>query len=69
MVLLEDTGLSRFQRGEMERRRFMYNLARIWAGQPLPNGRSYYEGHSGNSASMSWATFDGGMARIWPVGG
>lgn len=69
LVLLEDAGLSQFQRGEMERQRFMYNLARIWAGLPLPNGRSYYEGHAGNSASMSWAAFDGGMARIWPVGG
>ena len=65
LVLLEDAGLSRFQRGELNRRRFMHNLARIWAGLPLPNGRSYYEGYAGNKASMTWATFDGGMARIW----
>lgn len=69
LVLLEDAGLSRFQQGELDRRRFMYNLARIWAGLPLPNGRSYYEGHAGNSASMTWAAFDGGMARIWPAEG
>jgi hypothetical protein len=65
LVLLEDAGLSRFQAGDLERRQFMHNLARIWAGLPLPNGRSYYEGHAGNSATMSWAAFDGGMARIW----
>lgn len=65
LVLLEDAGLSRFQRDEMTRRRFMYNLSRIWAGLPLPNGRSYYEGHAGNSASISWAAFEGGMVRIW----
>lgn len=65
LILLEDAGLSRFQTGQLERQRFMYNLARIWAGLPLPNGRSYYEGHAGNSATMSWAVFDGGMARIW----
>lgn len=69
LVLLEDAGLSRFQAGDLGRRRFMHNLARIWAGLPLPNGRSYYEGYAGNSAAMSWAAFDGGMARIWPAGG
>jgi len=43
-------------------------IGRIWAGLPLPNGRSYYEGHAGNKATMSWAAFDGGMARIWGAG-
>lgn len=65
LVLLEDAGLSRFQQGEMERRAFMHNLARIWAGLPLPNGRSYYQGHAGNKATMTWAAFDGGMEAIW----
>ncbi len=65
LVLLEDAGMSRFQAGDLGRRRFMHNLARIWAGLPLPNGRSYYEGHAGNSATMSWAAFDGEMSRIW----
>lgn len=65
LVLLEDAGFNRFQRAEMGRRQFMHNLARIWAGLPLPNGRSYYEGHAGNSATMTWAAFDGGMERIW----
>jgi hypothetical protein len=65
LVLLEDAGLSRFQSDELSRRRFMHNLAQIWAGLPLPNGRSYYEGHAGNSATMTWAAFDGGMSRIW----
>lgn len=65
LVLLNDAGFARFQAGELDRRRFMRNLARIWAGLPLPNGRSYYEGHAGNEATMSWAAFDGGMARIW----
>lgn len=68
LVLLEDAGLSQFQVGALGRRQFMHNLARIWAGLPLPNGRSFYEGHAGNSASMSWAAFDRGMSRIWPAG-
>ena len=69
LVLLEDAGLSEFQTGQLSQRRFMHNLARIWAGLPLPNGRSYYEGHAGNSASMSWATFNGTMTQIWPARG
>ncbi|SLN28321.1 lysozyme family protein [Pseudooctadecabacter jejudonensis] len=67
VVLLEDAGLSAFKAGDMDRLVFMHNLAKIWAGLPLPNGRSYYEGYAGNSASMSWAVFDGGMRAIWGV--
>lgn len=69
LVLLEDAGLAEFQTGRMERERFMHNLARIWAGLPLPNGNSYYHGYAGNRATITWATFEGGMARIWPVEG
>ena len=65
LVLLEDAGLEAFQDGELERRAFMRNLAQIWAGLPLPNGRSYYHGYAGNAATMTWAAFDGGMAEIW----
>ncbi|GAB5449494.1 hypothetical protein [Gymnodinialimonas sp.] len=68
LILLEDAGLRAFEAGQMPRTRFMHNLARIWAGLPLPNGRSYYEGYAGNSAAMTWAEFEGGLARIWPNG-
>lgn len=64
--LLAEAGLLAFQRGELSRRSFMYRLAKIWAGLPLPSGRSYYEGHAGNTATMTWARFDGAMARIFP---
>ena len=65
LILLEDAGLEAFRRGEMTRRTFMRNLAKIWAGLPLPSGRSYYHGYAGNAASMTWAAFDGGMTEIW----
>jgi len=65
LVLLEDAGFRRFQAGELSQRRFMYNLARIWAGLPLPNGQSYYQGYAGNKATMTWAAFEGGMQQIW----
>jgi hypothetical protein len=69
MVLLDEAGLADFRAGTLPRVDFMHNLARIWAGLPLPDGRSYYEGQAGNSAAMTWADFEGGMARIWPGAG
>lgn len=64
--LLADAGFLSFQRGEITRRSFMYRLAKVWAGLPLPSGESYYEGYAGNKATMTWARFDGAMARIFP---
>lgn len=64
--LLAEAGLTAFQNGEITRRSFMYRLAKIWAGFPLPSGESYYEGYAGNKATMTWDRFDGAMARIFP---
>jgi hypothetical protein len=69
VVLLEEAGLTRFKAGTLDRRPFMRNLARIWAGLPLPSGKSYYHGHAGNKATMSWAHFESEMRRIWPDAG
>lgn len=69
IVLLEEAGLKDFESGTLPRARFMHSLARIWAGLPLPNGRSYYHGYAGNKATMSWATFDGSLRAIWPDAG
>lgn len=68
-VLLEQAGFQSFRSGDLDRRIFMRNLARIWAGLPLPNGNSYYEGHAGNRATMTWDSFETGMARIFPTDG
>jgi len=65
-ALLEEAGLSRFRAGEISRRAFMRGLARIWAGLPLPSGRSYYHGYAGNKATMAWEEFDTAMGRIFP---
>lgn len=64
--LLAEAGMLAFQRGEITRRSFMYRLAKIWAGLPLPSGESYYEGYAGNKATMTWARFDSAMAQIFP---
>lgn len=66
-ILLDEAGYGRFASGALEREAFMYNLARIWAGLPLPSGESYYENHAGNSATMTWARFAAGMEQIWPT--
>lgn len=65
-ILLAEAGLAKLHRGELARSEFMRNLAKIWAGFPLPNGKSYYHGHAGNKASLSWATFEREMRRIFP---
>ncbi len=67
LVLLRDAGLKRFLAGTLTRRAFMKKLARIWAGLPLPTGKSYYEGYAGNKAVISWVRFEAGMARAFPV--
>lgn len=69
LVLLQNAGLAAFQAGQMDRETFMRNLARIWAGLPLPSGRSYYEGYAGNSAAMSWTDFEAGIVQIFPASG
>ena len=56
-LLLGDAGFLKVQTGEISVEAFMLNLAKIWAGLPLPSGRSYYEGYAGNKATMDYAVF------------
>ncbi|GAA0304218.1 lysozyme family protein [Rhodovulum strictum] len=65
-LLLEEAGMGEFLAGRMDRRSFMNNLARIWAGFPNSSGKSHYHGYAGNSATMSWAQFSAHMDRIFP---
>lgn len=65
-LLLAEAGLAQLRAGEISRHAFMYNLSRIWAGLPTSSGKSYYHGHAGNRATMSWAQFDTAMAQIFP---
>ena len=65
-VLLKEAGITRFVAGELPRHGFMNNLAKIWAGLPNDSGKSHYHGYAGNKATMSWATFDAQMGRIFP---
>ncbi|MEM6372935.1 MAG: hypothetical protein AAF727_09175 [Pseudomonadota bacterium] len=65
-LLLAEAGLHRFLAGELGRQAFMNNLAKIWAGLPNDTGKSHYHGYAGNKATMTWASFDSQMARIFP---
>ena len=64
--LLVEAGFETFLAGALTRHQFMNNLAKIWAGLPTNNGKSYYHGFAGNRATMSWAQFDAEMAKIFP---
>lgn len=65
-ALLAEAGLNAALRGDISRRTFMANLSKIWAGLPLPNGKSHYHGYAGNKATITWARFDSAMSRIFP---
>jgi len=65
-ILLAEAGLNKLRRQKITRADFMHNLSKIWAGLPLENGKSYYQGHAGNTASISWKTFDAKMRQIFP---
>lgn len=64
-LLLADAGLSLFLSGRMSERKFMNNLARIWAGLPLHTGKSAYHGYAGNRATISLAFFRTEMQKIF----
>ncbi|WP_380052449.1 hypothetical protein ACFE33_08865 [Falsihalocynthiibacter sp. SS001] len=64
-MLLVEAGLLEFESREIERVEFMNNIAKIWAGLPTSNGRSYYDGFAGNKATMAWKEFDQEMKRIF----
>lgn len=65
-ILLADAGIFELRAGEMSRKQFMNNLAKIWAGLPTSSGKSHYDGYAGNHATISWAAFDREMAKIFP---
>ena len=64
-VLLKEAGYHKAKSGQMSRRAFMNNLAKIWAGLPNDTGKSHCHGYAGNKASMSWDRFDRQMAQVF----
>ncbi len=65
-VLLADAGFDKFLDGRISQRKFMNNLAGIWAGLPTSSGRSKYHGYAGNRATISLAYFQSELSKIGP---
>ena len=63
-LLLGDAGFMKALKGEITAEAFMLNLAKIWAGLPLPSGRSYYQGYAGNKATMKYEVYAREVRRI-----
>ncbi|GAB5432345.1 MAG: hypothetical protein EpisKO_17150 [Epibacterium sp.] len=63
--LIEEAGLSQFKAGEISQTKFMNNLAKIWAGLPTSNGKSYYHNYAGNRATVTWDTYKARMDAIF----
>lgn len=64
-LLYEDAGLLTYLDGTITLDRFMDRLAVIWAGLPLRNGRSVYQGFNGNKATLSRSVFDAEMRALF----
>lgn len=65
-ILLKDAGIDRFLKGRMSRKKFMNNLAKIWAGLPTSDGKSYYDGYAGNRATITLTFYRSQMAAFFP---
>jgi hypothetical protein len=63
-ALYRDAGIGDWLAGRLSAEAFMDNLARIWAGFPLGNGRSAFHGIAGNRATVSRAFFRSQIAAI-----
>ncbi len=66
-ILLAEAGYVAFFAGYLTLEAFMDNVAAIWAGLPLADGTSAYEGIAGNHATVSRAAYAQGMAMIFPA--
>lgn len=66
-ILLAEAGYLSFFAGDLTPEAFMDKVASVWAGLPLANGTSAYEGTAGNHATVSRAAYAQGMAMIFPA--
>lgn len=65
--LIREAGYEDFRARRLTRHVFMDNLAHVWAGLPLANGRSAYHGIAGNKATLSRYEYESAMAAIFPT--
>ncbi|KMW58748.1 hypothetical protein AIOL_003727 [Candidatus Rhodobacter oscarellae] len=65
-LLMANAGFGKFRAGKLTRVQFMNNLAKVWAGLPTSKGTSHYHGYAGNYATISWASYEAEMKRLFP---
>ncbi|MCZ4274139.1 hypothetical protein [Maritalea porphyrae] len=65
LKLLNDAGWQQYQAHEMPIKAFMDRIAKVWAGFPLENGKSAYDGLAGNRAVITRAHFETAMNNIF----
>ena|GEM_PF-5527126 len=53
MQLIDEAGFAAYQAGRLSPKKFIDNLAAIWAGLPLANGKSVHAGVGDNKATVS----------------
>lgn len=66
IILIEEAGFASWRAHRLSDATFMDNLARIWAGFPLANGRSAYHGHAGNRATVSRSAVQEALTQTSP---
>jgi hypothetical protein len=66
-VLIIDAGYLALKDGTMSLDGFKAELAKVWAGFPLPTGESYYKGVANNQATISYEMYSRLMAQIFTV--
>lgn len=63
--LLMDAGLGKFEAGTRSIEQFMDRVAGVWAGLPLQNDKSAYDGIEGNRAIINRDQYKAAMSAIY----
>lgn len=63
--LLVDAGLGKFEAGTLSIEQFMDRVAGVWAGLPLQNDKSAYDGIAGNRAIINRSQYKAAMSAIY----
>jgi muramidase (phage lysozyme) len=63
--LLMDAGLGKYEAGTLSIEQFMDRVAGVWAGLPLQNDKSAYDGIAGNRAIINRDQYRAAMSAIY----
>lgn len=66
-LLIIEAGYLDLKDRRISLKQFEVALAKVWAGFPLSNGKSYYAGVANNAATVSYKTYSSALAQIFPA--